>query len=81
MAKIKTKRIPKFKGKKIDAFYVSTAELAGSRECLARDQWCIDTFGGQRFDNNDQKNDGWWLQSEAELALFILRWGDKDAPV
>jgi hypothetical protein len=45
---------------------------------LARDQWCIDTFGGQRFDDNDQKNDGWWLQSEEELSLFLLRWGDKN---
>lgn len=57
--------------KQIAKWYVDNAGVGVAESCR-RDQWCRDTFGGDRY--RHELGDGWWLQSYEEYALFILTW-------
>ena len=57
--------------KKIDEWYVDSIGIS-IVECSRRDQWCRDTFGGERYYH--EFGDGWWLQSKEEHMLFLLTW-------
>jgi hypothetical protein len=58
--------------KQVKEWYVTNNNLLldATRD---RDRWCIQTFGD--FRNDIEVDEGWWLQSEEEYVLFVMRWG------
>lgn len=56
----------------IKKWYVDNSKL-NHQSVRERDVWCLRTFGSFRHDTED--DGGWWLQTEEEYVLFIMRWG------
>ena len=57
---------------KYDKWYVDSKKFATVSECAEIDKWCRTTFGSYRHDN--EVDEGWWLQSSEEYAVFVLTW-------
>ena len=56
----------------IKKWYVDNGSFTWDEKCK-RDTWCLTNFGAYRHDV--EIDEGWWLQSEEEYVLFVMRWG------